>query len=381
MSNPNSRLSCFVKREKALRNVERVLKLSDPRSIQGGSFEFSAICGPHVHALTKSVAHSLHINNMDCAAGQHFTYSCGMNTNSIGDWLTKAILLVGNDPVFVLDDQSRYDVHIHEYAFAKVQLIYKKYLPKLVARLMDRSYLNKGIQKGRTKTGVKYAVPYTMASGRPDTSLADTLINCMMKMHIHGKGGNWYSLVCGDDSVTVMPRALYDRLGRMPGIIAKYRALGFKTTGKATSNVEEVDFCSSVFRKTNASYVLVPKVGKTLARIFWDDKNRPVCDRLPWAQGIIIGLRQLAPLDPILAAALHGVGNVASRVVVDRSYEYKLQVVGGVDCDIDAFYSQMETMYRLSPDDIKVLIEYLRQSDGQWDHPFLDHIVTMDMDA
>jgi hypothetical protein len=318
---------------------------------------------------------------MDAANGQHFTYSCGMNTNSVGDWLAKAISLVGNDPVFVLDDQSRYDVHIHGYAFAKVQQIYDRYLPRHVSRLMDRSFLNKGVQKGRTKTGIKYSVPYTMASGRPDTSLADTLINCMMKMYIHGKGGKWYSLVCGDDSVTVMPRILLEKLGGMSGIIAKYRALGFKTTGKVTANVEEVDFCSSVFRKTTTSYVLVPKVGKTLARIFWDEKQRATRDRLPWAQGIIVGLRKLAPLDPILAAALQGIGDVAGRVVIDRDFEYKLTVAAGAECDIEAYYSQMETMYRLSKDDIQVLIEYLRQSNGQWDHPFLDHIVTIDLDA
>jgi hypothetical protein len=310
----------FLKRELALRKSgsRHIAKEKDPRFIQGCPTELSASVGPYVRKLAKKTRKGLKPDGYTPAevrGGKQIIYTCGLSNEDIGAALSSSVdcitqMLDGDEQVvFLEDDQSRFDLHLTEGPFRFLKSIYRKLLPRRVARQLRRTDKS----TGTSVLGTKYSVPYTMQSGWPDTSLGDTLVNAAMKTEIHGSGGKWISIICGDDSITVTTDREMERLGGTDGLENAYAEYGMEIEATFSLNPLEVEFCSARFMPCEEGYILAPKTGKLIARLLHDMVDRTDKQQLAWIRGITQTLDYLGRNDPLLCALATGLARATGE--------------------------------------------------------------------
>lgn len=318
----------FIKKEIAPKAVEEYV-FKDPRFIQGCPLELSAKVGPHLRPWTKQIVASIgaeSFNSADVLRGKQIFYTCGRSNEEIGGVFRNAIDLVervaprGSDIVFLEDDQSRFDLHMGEGPFRFLKTMYRKKLPRRIARLLERK-----TSVGVSNLGTRYKIPFTMQSGWPDTSVGDTLVNAAMKMMIHGEGRPWVSIICGDDSVTVTTRDEVNRLGGVDGIINRYAEYGMEVEATIRDHPLDVEFCSGRFYPVGNSYVLFPRPGRLLAKIGCDMVERSPDDRVAWARGITSTLEYYGRIDPLCRAVAKACRRQlgTGREIHDKEWEGK----------------------------------------------------------
>ncbi len=363
--------SGFVKREIAISCVDDCIEgepIKDPRWIQGCPLELSIEAGPSLRPFAKAVRQGLRPKNFskyDIADGRQIIYTCGLSNESIGDQFAKATRCIeslcgpGERVVFLEDDQSRFDLHITRGAFGFLSGIYRHFLPRRVV-----SALRRLISRGRSVFGTKYQVPFTMQSGWPDTSVGDTLVNACMKYSIQGVGRKWISIICGDDSVTITTDKEIETMGGSAGIIASYAEFGMEVEVNITRNPLDVGFCSGRFMPVGETYLLVPKVGRLLAKLCSDQVDRSPANQIAWLRGIQATLAHYGQHDPLclaLANMLHrecGVG----KVIVDIWTEYRHRYDGTIAYDEKEVQHYYAHHYGFSVSDIAMVARIIEES-------------------
>jgi hypothetical protein len=345
--------SCFIKREKAVKRVFDFITvaktdpavamgiegLKDPRYIQAAVPVFTYKTVRFVRSFAKNLRKAFLPNAYDSAdllAGRHFVYTCGMSNVGIGKAygdclrMVAGTLLPGERIVVLEDDQSRFDMHMGASTFKFLYDVYDRKLPPRVAVMLRRGRHHDGSTPtnfGRSRLRTKHATVPAMQSGWSDTSAGDTAANMAMKLYIHGERKRWVSIVCGDDSVTVMVDSDLAALGWTNGIVKRYFRLGMEVEAIASYDPLDAGFCSARFMAVGDTFLLVPKTGKLLARMLCDTVDRAPRRRVEWIQGIANGLRQYN-WDPILLAYADGIDRqvgVGDTVLDDNPY--KIQYV------------------------------------------------------
>lgn len=361
------RAKSFIKKELAVKNTDDLV-FKDPRFIQGCPLEMSVTCGPWIRKLAKKVRRRLMPKRClpsEILEGRQIIYTCGLSCEEVGAWFGKGIDLItsmlepGEKLVFLEDDQSRFDLHLGQGPFAFLDKMYERLLPKKVCRILKR-----GMETaGTTNLGTKYEVAYTMQSGWPDTSLGDTLVNVAMKMEIHGRGRKWLSIVCGDDSVTITTDWEVNRIGGHEGLVNRYTGYGMEVEAIIQGHPLDVGFCSGRFHPCNGSYVLMPKAGKLLAKLFWDIRDRSKAEQLEWLRSICSTLDAFGQVDPLLASLGVAIRSQlpSGREMVEYN-EYKHQIKGKFSVPLDDVQYFYAHHYGMSARDIEECIELLSRA-------------------
>jgi len=366
------RASGFIKRENAGRPdhvIEFHEHISDPRWIQGCPSGLSGFCGPHTRKLAKHVREGLRPLDWCQGAireGRQVIYTCGMSNEVIGFEFGNAHGLIGelcdaDDQVTnVEDDQSRFDMHLRKGPFNFLNRFYQKTLRAQVAERLRRK-----TAKGRSGLGTKYSVPFTMQSGWPDTSVGDTLLNAAMKYEICGVGKLWISIVCGDDSITITTENTLASWGGILGLLMKYAIMGMEVKVKASTDYIEVEFCSGRFFATAGTFVLVPKVGKLLARLVTDRVDRTHENQIAWLRGMSHTLLHFGQLDPLLQALGENIAQrCGSGKVINEAYnEYKHRYEAPLSCTRSEYLYYAYRHYNLSAEAVDRLTETLRTTE------------------
>jgi hypothetical protein len=319
--------SSFIKKEIALKSsADFVLK--DPRFIQGCPVELSAAVGRYVRPFAKNLRRAFEptgYTRAEMEEGKQIVYTCGMSGEQIGDSFARSLELmesmcgVDDKVVIIEDDQSRFDLHMTKGAFHFLDRVYTAKLPRPVYRRLRRK-----LSQGATNLGSKYSIPYTMQSGWPDTSVGDTAVNAKMKRHIHGTGRPWIAIICGDDSVTVTLQSELDRIGGRAGLMREYAKFGMEVTVEIRYDPLDVEFCSGRFFPVQDTYVLMPKTGKTIAKMCSDMVDRGLKGQQEWIRSISTTLQHFGKVDPIMGSlglGLHrAVGSGKATKLVKNEY-------------------------------------------------------------
>lgn len=334
--------SGFVKREIAISSADDCIEsepIKDPRWIQGCPLELSIEAGPSLRPFAKAVRQGLRprkFDKMEIQEGRQIIYTCGLSNESIGDQFAKASKCIesmcgpGEKVVYLEDDQSRFDLHITRGAFGFLSGIYRHFLPRRVV-----SALRRMISRGRSVFGTKYRVPFTMQSGWPDTSVGDTLVNACMKYSIQGVGRKWISIICGDDSVTITTNREIEAMGGSAGIIASYAEFGMEVEVNITQDPLNVGFCSGRFMPVHETYILVPKVGRILAKLCSDQVDRSPSNQVAWLRGIQATLAHYGQHDPLCCALANMLLRECGegKIIADIWTEYRHRYDGSVSSD------------------------------------------------
>lgn len=362
----------FIKREIAVKPLDN-MTFKDPRWIQGCPLWMTRTCGPWLRRLAKQVRRGLAPTCLgrayapvDIHQGKQIVYTCGMNTNAIGEAFGRALDTIqglcgpGDEVVVVEDDESRFDMHIAQGPFEFLDQIYRQ---KIGKRQVAASLRRTSKSMGYGLRGTKYSIPYTMQSGWPDTSVGDTLVNAALKFHVHGKGRPWISIICGDDSVTVTLRSEVQKLGMEDGIRKLYEEMGMEVDVKIRHNPLDVEFCSSRFYPWRHTYVLMPKPGRLLSKIGWDMKDRPNRDQLSWVRGIAQTLKHYGGVDPLMYSLGSALEQDAGEGHVIREFSpYKLQLGKQLPRDWDGVHLYYNHHYDIGIDSLKRLETRIGQS-------------------
>lgn len=361
--------SSFIKAEIALK-YEHDMKFKAPRVIQGCDPWLSIETGPWVRNFAKELRDGLgpmewdDLEEQDIINGRQIYYTCGRNSEDVGRAFSQGLEVIGRmcgdgeHVVIVEDDQSRFDLHLTEGPFAFLNWFYIRKLPRKVARMLKR-----GDSVGRFSNGTKYGIPYTMQSGWPDTSAGDTAANAAMKFYIHGVGRKWFSIICGDDSVTVTTNLEIKRIGGLDNIVAKYADLGMEVEASQTRDPLEVGFCSGRFQPVGEGYILVSKVGKMVAKLGWDMVDRNSVGQKAWVRGIAATCVQMGGLDPLMASLAEGLKNCVGdgKVIVQQGWEHKLKLSEEHKVDWDNYLLYVDKHYGLCERDVVELCAILRK--------------------
>lgn len=375
--------SAFIKTETMLKPTDNPT-FKDPRWIQGCPPLLSVKTGPYLRKFAKRFRDSTCYSNGMYDNHHHLYYTCGRDNREIGDAFAEAIATVyrrlrpGEKLAFFEDDQSRFDLHLNEHAFECLDRIYSIYLPSKVARALRRTDSSTGV----APTGTTYKIPYTMQSGWPDTSVGDTIANAVMKTSIHGPERLWTSIICGDDSVTVTTDQELAARGGVAGIVRSYANFGMEVEASIKECALDVEFCSARFYPQFATYVLMPKPGKLLAKLLWDNTRRSDSDRLCWLRSIAETFLAFGKVDPILEAFGYNMKMRLPTGPTLRDYnEYKLVMAkGDTPRDWLGVYAYYGHWYNMSAKNIADLCDYILTSDPfqMHSHPLLMHMSNTD---
>ena len=269
----------FVKRELTLKSFAREYEDFDPRAIQGNSDRLNVCHGPFMYQVTKQFKAMWPLDktvvNDDCSISQckwlddpRITYSGGLTAEEIGEWRSRL-----PDNVILLEcDDSRLDCHKQR----RSNLLWERVLKKCGADRYNNGEFLKAhnsfkTNRGYSAHGVKYKVPYTMTSGRADTSTNnswETGKKYAMMLDMFGIT-QWAMIVHGDDMLcaitqNVSVEALRDLRMHIQNVATK---LGFTIKAKVCFNWYEVEYCSGLFWPVDGNkFILGPKVGKRLPK-------------------------------------------------------------------------------------------------------------------
>jgi hypothetical protein len=348
------------------------LNFKDPRWIQGCPKEFTVDTGRWTHALAKDLRKRLiptfqretnSYSTSDVRAGRQVVYTSGMTAEQIGNAYARALSAiarmcdVGENIVVIEDDQSRFDMHIGMAAFGFLDKVYAHTLPAKIRNLLKRNW-----NVGRSKHGTRYGVRATVTSGKTDTSISTTSINIAMKIYIHGPGGKWITIVCGDDSVTITTDRELARLGGRAGLIQAYAALGMEVEVIIREDPLEAEFCSQRFYRAGGSFVLMPKIGKLLAKLSCDLVDRSPVNQKAWLRGISESLLVYGKVDPLCAAFGEAISRSVGvgKVVRGERNDYAVKLSGRISPKLHDVYEHYLIHYRLSTSEVDEAIASLR---------------------
>jgi hypothetical protein len=407
----------FIKREVAIKRAEAVyhtlktplyrmdvmfqvaqvvgdVLIKAPRWIQGCKPDLSVDVGPFCHKLAKHVRRGLSPGDEDnpfyytpaqIRSGKQVVYTCGMNAEQVGAAYRGAIDVIsgmcepGERVVVIEDDQSKFDEHITRAAFHFAERFYGAKLPSDVARKLRRD-----ISRGISKLGTRYRVPYTVQSGVPDTSIIDSIINAAMKYFIHQIGRKWISLILGDDSVTVTTDWEINFLGGILAMQAIYANFGMEVEIQLRLDPCDAEFCSGRFYPVGDTFVLMPKIGKLLAKLAADMKDRNGPNQLAWLRGISMTLSEFGRVDPLCKTLALSIFRFTGRgrVIRERDNPYKYPVTQHhvvTEANVDDYYDRFYSMNRNAFLSCIDTLSHKFELGIVYDNPFLAEMVRIDI--
>jgi len=332
--------SAFVKVEKLLYRSPAGIKEKTPRLIQGAQPEFIVLVGPWISALQRLFKRRFGLDNS-------FTFCCGLTNVEVSSVLDPgtdhcAKTSEHADWSHMEDDISAFDSSVDRKWNQYKLWLYKRFGAPTAVRLL----LNQNVDKrGRTRFGYKYRVKGSVASGDPDTSLFNFVINLIChlytfckekKFSIHKARRMIRIIISGDD---VYLRHRGKRFDWKPGMAG----LGFKAETIYRERVCEIEFCSNRPISTKNGYVFCPMPGKVLAKLGYSISRPENVSKESYLKGVALGLKETCHFCPPINQVLDDIlfltqGHVA---YFERDHEYKLRA-GHVEfhesCYVDLYH-------------------------------------------
>ncbi|APG76428.1 hypothetical protein 1 [Sanxia tombus-like virus 6] len=145
------------------------------------------------------------------------------------------------DALVICADHSKFDSSVRKQHLRHIEAEYRRSYPrsKLLKRLLRLRHVN----KCRTRNGIKYQSKETVQSGDYDTGGRNSRLNAkVLTSYCILAGATTYGLyIDGDDSVVIMPSALYNE----KAFKDHCSKLGFQTKCQAYRDLAEADFCQA----------------------------------------------------------------------------------------------------------------------------------------
>lgn len=257
------------------------------RFVSGFDDGYLAETGPEYYLWQKAVC-KMYWGSAISRNQAKFLYTGGLQGDEIGEWFDR---LKDKGYTFLLLDFSKFDSRNKTEVMERLYRIYKKHLSRELYDWLEQTFH----KFGKTSQGIKFSVEATVASGRIDTSLGNTLIVFMLAyaiMYLLDPGylPQMYISALGDDNNIAVP----DFHHTIEDIQRVSNHLGHEADGLIISPLEyhKIEYCSQrLWQIQPTRSVLGPKIGRLLAKTFVCHKNVPSDHLIEHISGVLLGFR------------------------------------------------------------------------------------------
>jgi hypothetical protein len=254
----------FVKREKLMKIVDSAEDNWVARTILPCSPHYNVAIGPWFHSLASNL-------KKHCTPAHFCTWGAGVTANVVGDWMACVFKAFPN-PLFHFGDYTKFDAHVrHQHNLHKIWLYATMGFPSKLVQVMIGESSSSTISHQK---GFRASFRGRTVTGRQDTTVGNTLINmenlCNTALctfgpakyldTIEGRECHFKFICAGDDFVMVT--------NGVPLPLQNFENSGFSVKIHMTPYYWDGDFCSGLFYPHGDTYILGPKIGKILSKIF-----------------------------------------------------------------------------------------------------------------
>jgi hypothetical protein len=201
-----------------------------------------------------------------------FVWSTSMTLIDIGNWFKEAKQLF-KKPYYIGIDYSKFDSSQRRQHFDILESIYKKALSNFKDKHKVVEAYCLTLKNAKTCTyynykeisGFKVQIPVSRASGDPDTSYGNTMLNQLILNFVFNYLDiqHYQTILGGDDSFNIVEES---DAGKIGAILDTILGLGIKATCEHSSFYGDVTYNCKMFVEVEGGYGLVPLLGRVLVR-------------------------------------------------------------------------------------------------------------------
>jgi hypothetical protein len=373
--------AAFVKRENNLKiDADGEPVHGDPRLIQAKDAQYQATVGPFLQAFSEMVKAKWNVDHV-------LTYSAGMTAEEVGGWMAVTIAQFTMFCLPLATDKARFDSCYRALLQRLEHEIYKRcgaQEPVLFAVGTELS------MKGRTKCGTRYSKEDgNRPSGTYATSVGNTTFNVPTTFyHLSGHarpyaGARVRVMGLGDDAVAAKDGCNSDaeRAAAVQLVVKGDASLGFDAEAERPLTIHEMTYCSGRFWPTSTGYVLGPKVGRTLAKLFWHVDDLPAEAAPIWARSVALGCQRDYAHIPVLRVLIRRVLELTAHLEAHPIREAHRTHAAEEHQAVDATFDFFEAIYGVSKDEVRSLEAHIARATlvSKLDHPLLQRLIAADL--
>lgn len=336
-----------------------------PRFISGKGSEYAVEVGRYIYPLTQYLKKECFGLNMD----NQFIYAGGNTAEELGDFIHQMEV---DGWIPYENDFSKWDGHLSEEALECEMDFYEQFgLPDHIMSML-RSQL---VSKGRTmKGGIKFSCRGKRASGVPNTTLGNTLLNFMI--HNFVLGDIEFKLICMGDDCIIFVREELDE----GNCVANFKRFGMKAK-LFTRTYDTLEFCSARFWRNGNTRIMGPKPGRIIARTFYDKQMRGPKAQVKLLRGQVVGLKPAATYVPVLSHIIPHMYSQLGYGDIIRTRQWEGKITCSKHNFDPAAIDQWCEIYGLSEHDYWEFVRYVEGTTmpALLDHYVLDRMLEVDI--
>lgn len=306
---------------------------------------------------------------------RRLVYTGGMSAEEVGDWFAERI---ARGLMFWLLDMKKFDSRNKSVILAALNEFYKGRITKELLKRLNQSFH----KHGSTPSGIKFTVEATMASGRIDTSMGNTIMVFLIVMAImYMLELPEYDLsALGDDNNSALPENDIP----MQRIQEKATLLGHEVEGIIIKPHEYhlIEYCSQRLWNTGSRYVLGPKIGRLLTKTFICHKNVRLSDLEDHIAGVLTGFkhyRWLPVFRVVYDVWFANHPNAKIRPCYKDSNPHRMRLTTDIEVDPYVVDEQFQLVYGFDPWVLEAEIRQWTFPLGAcYTHPLIDKLLEVD---
>ncbi len=329
------------------------------RFISGFSDGYLAETGPVYYHWQKSMIRHHWSTNI----WGKYTYTGGFTTDRVASWFAH---FIERGYTFLLLDFGKFDSRNKTQVLNYLYAYYDKcFPPDLYQKLMATFH-----KHGVTKFGIKFSVEATVASGRIDTSMGNTLLSFLLITAVlHALDESYvddaYISALGDDNNTALP----DFHHSLDDIKAAGALFGHELDGLIIGPGEyhKIEYCNHrLWNIAPGRWAMAPKIGRLLSKTFVAHRHVPEHLLQKHFNGVMIGFEAVRWL-PVFRAVydtwMDRHGRTGQRYYSD-TYDGKQVLTVQKDVDDSMVYDQFQLIYGFDPTSLEQDLTQLSYSLG-----------------
>lgn len=347
------------------------------RFISGFDDGYLAETGPEYYLWQKAMIKALWSTAADQTTSK-YVYTGGMTADQIGNWFQ---YYKDMGWTFVLSDASKFDSRNKEEVLTELYKVYEKHLSKELYYWLFTTF-NK---RGKTQQNIHFNVIATVASGRIDTSMGNTLIVFMLLTAIMllldpGYLTNAHFSALGDDNNTALPHFRHN----IDDVTRASKELGHEFTGAVVTPHEyhKLEYCSQwVWQVDHNTSVLGPKIGRLLAKTFVCHKSVPDDQLVAHTMGVLQGFKNYRwlPVFRTVYERFSQVHPIQGQRYYNDGNPYKIELKTEIDVDEYIVRQHFYDIYGFFPEELEQHIACLDFQMGDcYSHPLIDKMLEID---
>jgi len=260
------RVKAFIKYEKWENYkfeelLEKPMETTNPRMIQYRDSKFTYSLARYARPIEEIIWKR--DANMKWLPKKKRTFAKGMTSWEVGAnawWKFNSIA----DCLIIEIDYSRMDAYLRWELREHTEVpLYERFNNSRKFRELMLA-MKKNVVK--SKGGLKWEILGTMMSGEYVTSLTDSVINEIILRAIFGEHAKY--LICGDDAVVFIPRALYD-----PSMLDKFAGYGMKAKTNVHSDFSRLSFCQCSPVRVQGRWRMIRNPHRVMSRTAYTCKS------------------------------------------------------------------------------------------------------------